>query len=145
VRKVIILLITTILLTMVGGCESMENPSNSKGNIPYGQYQDSIVSIKAFVKEENDSNYKVTTDINNHSNQNIEWLYHCGEIITYEGKEKGDFCIEVFSKTMNPNSSETMEVIIPKKLFHSHQPFKIQLSYMVNNKKVDISIPIRKD
>lgn len=123
----------------------MKNPSNSKGNIPYGQYQDSIVSIKADVNEVNETSYKVTTHINNHSNQYIEWLYDCGEIITYEGKEKGDFCIEVFSKTMNPNSSEAIEVIIPKKNFHSIQPFKIQLSYLVNNKKVDISIPIRKD
>jgi len=61
------------------------------------------------IYDNNEGAYKVQTDLENISNQDVELIYDCGEIIRDKSRPEEAECINVASETLNETKRKTIK------------------------------------
>lgn len=113
-----------------------------------GKNQDSNISIKANAEWDSEKNfYKVEAKINNKTNEMIQVLYDCSDLISYLGKSHQNGCKDAYSMGIKKGDNYFENIEIPKKHFKIDSGnFNITIQYQLDGDSEiinEITIPLK--
>jgi hypothetical protein len=131
VKKIYSLIISMLLLVFIVSCGSTS--TTSKENVYSGSVSEfNTLEVEAEAKWNDEQNvYDVTATLTNKSDEMIQIILDCGELVSYTGKVTPDICDTAYSLGLEAGKSTKTTIKITEEFKKNDEEFRLHVEYEV--------------